>query len=59
MSRRKSPSANQNWVADEVKALIKSDAKKCLESEKKKEAGSKVVYIPHPTIRNTLIRKII
>ena len=59
MSRRKSPSANQNWTKDDVKALIKKNAVATLEHEKQKEAEHKVIYVPHPTIRNTFIRKII
>jgi len=59
MKRRKSPSVNENWTRDEVKALIKRNADHVLADEKQKEEGHEVIYIPHPTIRNTFIRKII
>ena len=59
MSRRKSPSANQNWTRDEVKALIKKNADHVLADEKQKEAECNVIYVPHPTIKKTFIRRII
>jgi hypothetical protein len=59
MSRRKSPSATETWTPKEVKDLYIKDAKRKLSEEKQKEAEHKVVYVPHPTIRNTMIRKII
>jgi len=57
--RRKSPSATGTWTPKQVKDLYSKDAKMKLAEEKQKEAEHKVIYVPHPTLRNTLIRKMI
>jgi hypothetical protein len=56
---RKSPSANENWTKNEVLTLIKRSANEALAECKRKESGQNIIYVPHPTIPKTFIRKII
>jgi len=58
-SKRKSPSANQNWTPAEVKAKIKKEAKAKLAEINEATKDKKAVYIQHPTIPKTLIVKYI
>jgi hypothetical protein len=48
---------NENWIKQENLSEYRRKAYEALRVEKKKEVGKKYIYVPHPTIPKTLIRK--
>jgi len=59
MSIKSKPGTQENWIKSENKSEWKRSATNTLVQCKKYEDEHEFIYVPHPKIRNTFIRKLI